>query len=169
MTKGGPPCLWIACLVLGCLAACGRTQVDAVPTSGHHEHHAPHHGALEVLGDEVAHVELVLDPGTGTLTAYVLDGEAENPVRIAADALQLVVTDLPEGKIDLALKPVANVLSGETMGDTSEFQGRSERLKGVTRFSGRLRTITARGTTFRNVEIGYPGGNEHEEKTDAGN
>ena len=63
-------------LTLAAATACSKKAEE--PTAKH-EHHAPHHGALEVLGDEFAHVELVLDEKTGRLTAYVLDGEAENP------------------------------------------------------------------------------------------
>src|SRR5580765_6586359 len=42
----------------------------------HHHHHAekgPHDGALVAIGHDDAHLEVVLDADTGTVTAYVLD------------------------------------------------------------------------------------------------
>ncbi len=155
-------------LVVGSLCGCEK-KIEPPPAGGPgHEHHAPHKGALEVLGDEAAHVELVLDGATGTLTAYVLDGEAENPVRIPQDKLRLKITGLAGGDVALDLAAVANPLTGEKVGDTSQFEGASEKLKGVTQFAGTLETISARGMKFDAVEIGFPGGNEHEEKTNVG-
>ena len=152
-----------ALLVAASVVACGG-KVDEPPAK--HEHHAPHHGALEVLGDEFAHVELVLDPETGRLSAYVLDGEAENPVRIAQGSLRIHTTGLAGGDTAVVLNAVANALSGERTGDTSQFEAASERLKGVVSFAGSLETITVRGMKFDAVAIGYPDGNEHKEKRD---
>src|SRR4051812_8065508 len=59
---------------------------------GHHHHHAekgPHGGALVAIGQDDAHLEIVLDAETGTLTAYVLDGEAEKAISIKQKNLQL--------------------------------------------------------------------------------
>ena len=61
-------------------------MTPAPEPEGGHEHVAPHGGALVELGEELAHLELVHDPTTGTLTAYVLDGEAEQAVRVSASA-----------------------------------------------------------------------------------
>lgn len=128
-----------------------------------HEHRAPHGGALEVLGGEAAHVELVLDDKTGKLTAYVLDGEAESPVRVGQDALRLKIASVDAV---VELKAVANPLTGEKVGDTSQFEGSSDKLRGLTKFEGVLESITARGVKFDAVPIGFPGGNEREEKPD---
>lgn len=158
-----------ACLLLAFAAAapasCGEKMPDlpAAPPPVH-EHHAPHGGSLEVLGEEAAHVELVLDPATGGLTSYVLDGEAEKPVRVAQPKLVLKIEDLPGGPTTVELTAVANPLTGETVGDTSQFEGRSDKLKGATKFEGSLATITARGVKFDAVAIGFPGGNEEKRK-----
>lgn len=143
-----------------------------------HEHHAPHGGSLQVLGEEFAHIELVLDSGTGRLSAFILDGEAEEPVRISQKALRihLFVIDVtlshdrpavqkvghPQAsrKLDLVLKAVANDLTGESVGDTSQFEAADRRLKGVSAFSGTLADVTVRGTRFRNVRLLHPRGNE---------
>ena len=63
-----------------------QEQAQAEDTHEHHEHTAPHGGALVGLGKEFAHVELVLEKATGKLTGYVLDGEAEKPVRLRAES-----------------------------------------------------------------------------------
>ncbi len=136
----------------------------AGPVSAH-EHHPPHHGTLVVLGEEFSHVELLLDPSTGELDAFVLDGEAENPVRISQSSLQILVKG--QGKDwALKLKPIANALTGETVGDTSQYQIISPKLKGTARFQGEFVRINARGTNFKNVWFLYPEGNEGVKKPD---
>jgi len=158
-----------AILVLAAAALCGCGDETPKPPAGAspvHEHHAPHGGALQVLGEEAAHVELVLDEKTGKLTAYVLDGEAEKPVRIAQDVLRLKIVGVAGVDAVVELKAVANDLTGEKIGDTSQFEGASESLRGATRFDGVLESITARGVTFKAVPIGWPGGNESKEKHD---
>lgn len=149
-------------LLAAALAACGEAPPeDAAPEHGH-EHLAPHGGALQVLGEEFAHVEIVFDPKSGRLTAFVLDGEAESPVRIAQPMLELTVA----GET-IELRGVASPLTGETVGDTSQFEGRSERLRGATQFDGVLRTVTARGVKFDDVRVGVPHGNEAPGTNDA--
>ncbi len=136
-----------------------------------HEHKPPHQGALQVLGDEAAHVELVLDRDTGKLTAYVLDGEAENAVRIATPSLPLVIRAVepapgsgsPPATVEL--RAVPNVLTGETVGDTSQFEATVKTLQHVDRFEGTFPRVDVKGTRFADVAIYYPEGNEaHEAK-----
>jgi hypothetical protein len=130
-----------------------------------HEHHPPHHGSLQVLGDDFAHLEMVLDPVQGTLTAYALDGEAEESVRLAQKELRVHVTLSPSHKaVDLALKAVANELSGETVGNTSQFEAHSKALLGQAAFSGSLARVDVRGAIFTKVRLRHPEGNEAEEK-----
>jgi hypothetical protein len=128
-----------------------------------HEHHAPHQGTLVELGEEFAHLELLLDAATGHLSAYVLDGEAENPVRISQSSLQIKVKD-KKGSYLVKLKAVANNLTGEKVGNTSEFQGEFKKLKGLSKFEGTIVSIKAKGETFKSVWFLYPEGNEGVEK-----
>ena len=101
----------------------------------HHEHTAPHGGTLVVFGEEFAHLEFVLDAESGKLTAYALDGEAENPVRLSQPNIQCHIhRDDTGSQTVLELGAVADVLTGESLGDTSEFAGQSEALKGATEF-----------------------------------
>ncbi len=123
-----------------------------------HEHRAPHGGSLVELGEEFAHVELVLDAASGQLSAYVLDGEAEEPVRVTQDRLALSLTPRGPGQhpIALELRAVANPLTGETIGDTSEFGGRSETLRGTQAFEGVLAELFVKGERFEAVPIRVP-------------
>jgi hypothetical protein len=129
-------------------------------TAGH-EHAAPHGGALVELGEEFAHLELVLSASTGTLTAYALDGEAEQAVRLAHPSLEIVVMKEGAAPVTLALRPVANELTGERDGDTSQFTVTSPDLRQLTRFEGRIQIVNIRGREFREVAFRFPEGSEH--------
>jgi hypothetical protein len=145
--------------ILAALLAAGTGPLAA------HEHHPPHHGSLQVLGDDFAHLEMVLDPGQGLLTAYALDGEAEESVRLAQKELRVRLRLEPSGKtVDLALKAVANELSGEAVGNTSQFEAHSKALLGQTGFRGSLARVDVRGAVFSKVRLRHPEGNEAEEK-----
>jgi hypothetical protein len=136
---------------------------------GHgHDHEAPHGGTLIALGDHFAHLEIIHDATTGTITVYVLDGEAENPVRIEQEDLileiHLVEVSKPGGSSEAStpihLKAVANPLTGETVGDTSEFSGGDTYLAHISGFVATLQKISLLGSDLENVEIKYPEGNE---------
>ena len=158
----------ILTLALSVSALRAADQAQDAHDHGHqHEHTAPHGGTLVVLGEEFAHLELVLDPGAGSLTGYILDGEAENAVRIGQEDIDIKIRDtLPSGGESdksgyaLILKPVSNVLTGETAGDTSEFAVQSDRLKGVRKFDAVISAIEIKGRAFRNVGFRFPEGNE---------
>jgi hypothetical protein len=116
---------------------------------------APHGGCLVEVGDEVAHLELVLDASSGKLTAYVLDGEAEDSVRIKQKTLQFLmqITGVPAFHLLLIAK--SDPLTGETEGDSSQFEIRSARLKGLKAFSGRIGPLRVFGQTFNAVKFKY--------------
>jgi hypothetical protein len=127
-----------------------------------HEHKPPHGGTLVVFGEEFAHLELVLDAKLGKLTAYVLDGEAEKFVRLPQKQIELRLR-FPEkygAVLDLALKAAANPLTGEKEGDTAQFDGESEALKGAAHFSGAVVALAIRGAEFKDVQFRFPEGNE---------
>jgi hypothetical protein len=140
-------------------AAAGHDH-DHDDDHGHH-HEPPHGGTLVALGDHVAHVELVLNSDAGKLTLYTFDGEAETAVRIPGGAVSLQV--VPEGAdapIELELIGVANSLTGETAGDTSEFTVTDDALKGLKQCAVVIPSITIRGATFNDVHFPFPEGNE---------
>jgi hypothetical protein len=138
-----------------------RERGGAHESDAHHEHTAPHGGTLVVLGEEFAHVEFVLEKATGKLTGYVLDSEAEKPVRLSQGAIELKIDRLNSGHtVALHLIAVANVLTGETQGDTSHFAGQSDELIGATEFHAAFVAIAVKGQTFVDVDFEFPDGNE---------
>ena len=136
-------------------------QGETHTTDAHHEHTAPHGGTLVVFGDEFAHIELVLDQTTGKLTGYVLDGEAEKSVRLPQETVELKIHREDTGAdFTLQLSGVANVLTGETKGDTSEFAAQSDALKGISEFHAEITSISIKGQTFTDIDFEFPEGNE---------
>src|SRR5476649_997646 len=105
-------------LLTSCAKQASAPTADAKPAK--HEHHPPHGGTPVVLGAEIYHLEFVLDPANGQLSAYVLDGEMENFLRIAAPSFEVVAT-VGGVKQTLFLSAVANYATGEKTGDTSLF------------------------------------------------
>jgi len=127
------------------------------PAAKTHAHAAPHGGTLVELGDEFAHLELLLDKETGRVTAFALDGEAEKPVRLSQPAvtLRITVPDVLE-PLDVELTAVENALTGEKAGDTSQFSATVPPLKGRDEFRGTITSIGIRGRSFARVAFRHP-------------
>jgi hypothetical protein len=139
---------------------CSKTETSepsAKDAAAHHEHLPPHGGAAVELGQEEYHVEFVLDHAAGQLQAFVLDGEMENFIRIAAPSLE-VTAKVGGGEEKLLLRPVANHATGETAGDTSMFEAQADWLKTTPVFEAILKSITVRSTTYSNIAFSYPKG-----------
>ena len=152
-----------AALIL--LASCGvendRSAVSnhnnqAKPPTHKHQHVPPHGGAVVVLGEELYHLEFVLDETSAALHCYVLDGHMENFIRIQAAKLILEV----EPNKTVVLMPVVSRVTGESVGNTSHFSARLDWAKERKRFAAVLREITIQGNRFENVAFRYPEGNE---------
>lgn len=131
------------------------SAVEGGAESGH-EHAAPHGGTLVELGDEFAHIELVLDAASGTLTAYSLDGEAEAGVRLAQPAITVRFVRPGEPPREVTLPAIANPLTGETATDSSQFRAIIPALKGATTFDGSIARVVVRGTQFDDVAFRFP-------------
>ncbi len=138
---------------------CSRNPAPDSGTPHKHVHHPPHGGTPVVLGDEVYHIELVLDAPSGTLQAYVLDGEMENFIRSAVPSIEIDVKGGGAPRT-LVLAAVANPATGETVGDTSLFEARADWLESTREFDAVLRSVTIRGTTFTDVKFNFPNGND---------
>jgi hypothetical protein len=138
----------------GCRAGTAAERQEGNQSAAH-EHSAPHGGLLVELGEEFAHVELVLNRREGALTAYVLDGEAEQPIRLSQLTID-VILDVPIPGSALTFGPVASVLTGEGAGDTSQFVIRHDALRISAPISGRLKALTVRGREFRDVPFTIP-------------
>ncbi len=144
-------------LLTGCAKSAPASA--AVPPSAKHEHHPPHGGTPVVLGDNAYHVELVLEAGTGKLSAYVLDGDMENFIRSAVPSFEISVLVNGEMKA-LTLRAVANPATGETVGDSSLFEAQADWLKTTKTFDGVIKSLAIRGTTFTDVDFDFPEGND---------
>ncbi len=85
----------------GCTGSPSKTDDHDVSEEGHdhgdehgHPSEGPHHGSLIELGNEEYHAELVHDDEAGTVTVYLLDAAAKEPVVIeAADVTMNVKHD----------------------------------------------------------------------------
>lgn len=140
----------LICLLaaLALVTGCGERERPA--SGGGHHHESPHGGTAVELGDHEAHLDVVLDPAAGKLTAYVMDAHAENFVRIPAESFE-IMAKLPASETTLVLKAVANPASGEKVGDTSQFEALSEALKGVVGFDAELKQLVVRGRTYSKI------------------
>jgi hypothetical protein len=140
-------------LAITTLVACGKKD-HAHEKHGEHTHVAPHGGTLVELGDHAYNLELVRNNEAGKLSAYVLDGHAEKFVRINTSAIELVA--MPGGTFTrLSLKAIANPVTGETVGDTSQFEAQADWLKTAGEFAG-IVTAEIRGVKFEKVEYTLP-------------
>jgi hypothetical protein len=142
-------------LMVVALSACRQARSPAseppaaTAVASEHEHEAPHKGTLVELGEEFAHLELVRDPAAGTLTAYVLDGEVERPIRLSQAAIGLRLEAPAARYLDLVGR--GNALTGEKPGDTSEFVAADDVFKGPGPSKGVVVAVTVRGNTFKDV------------------
>jgi hypothetical protein len=159
----------IAILAVPVLVAGGwallRSHIGATALAGSatdqpkpHQAAPPHHGTPVELGDEQFTIELVREPASGLLRAYVLDGEMESFIRIATRQLDLEV-QRPGRKETLTLKPVSDLATGETLGDTSLFEARADWLKSTDTFKGVFKNLKIQDQVFKSVEFSFPEGN----------
>ena len=134
--------------------ACGKKHDHSAQK---HAHTAPHGGTLVELGDHAYNLEFVRDAATGKLSAYVLDGHAENFIRLKAASFEVVASGGAEKRV-LVFKPVANPATGETVGDTSQFDAQADWLKTTAAFDATLTSLEIRGTTFSAIPFNFPKG-----------
>ena len=153
---------FLAWLFLLTIAGCGESTTSPTPAgiqSRHgHLHIPPHGGTPAILGDEDFHLEFVHIPPTGTLRCYVLDGHMNEFIRLSQPSFTLKVNrqDTP-GEEVLEFHAVATGATGETVGDSSQFEAKAEWLTRVPLvFDGAIPEITVRGITFENVEFSFP-------------
>lgn len=139
------------------LAGCSKTESSA-QAHGHH-HVAPHGGVLVELGDHQFNLELKFDEKRGVLQAWVLDGHAENFVRVPAHGFEVEAVAGDKGRL-LDFVAVADAMTGETVGDTALFEVEATWLRTAKAFDGRIKAITVRGVIFTDVAFRYSTPNE---------
>ena len=137
--------LW-ACAAMGSAATAPVLPMPA----------APHHGNLLRLGKSFAYVEFVLDPTKGELTLYVLDAQAENPIRLAQEAVRVSGTAVGH-PFTVKMDAVDVPETGEKKWDTSVFRGETKDLVGVDHFDGAIFFIRIKGNNFSKTRFKYVG------------
>ena len=145
----------LSTVLLCSLTACSKQDEQAGHDhSAHakHMHTAPHGGSLIELGEHAFNLELVRDAAAGKLTAYILDGHAENFVRISAPSFEIFAT-VAGAKQKLTLLAVANVATGEKVGATSQFEVTADWLKTTADFEGVITALTIRDNPFKGVAL----------------
>lgn len=115
----------------------------------------PHGGRLVKLGD-AAHLEFVHDPSSGTLTAYVLNAAGTAVMRVPAKDVAVTVTTPSGAKVPVVLTSTANGLTGDTVGNSSQFTGTAAALKGVESFTVAVTSAAVGGQTYKDVSVSYP-------------
>ena len=152
---------------LGCLlaiggAGCGEgsspSSTVGIQSKHGHVHVPPHRGTPVVLGDEDFHIEFVHIPQSSTLRCYVLDGHMNEFIRLEQPSIQLVVRrqnrKAPE---TLELRAVATTATGETKGNTSQFEAQADWLKEYpAAFQATVVQVSIRGVTYTNETFTFP-------------
>jgi hypothetical protein len=153
--------LWVACGG-GPASTPADTPQNAEPaftapkSAGAVPNRAPHGGSLVRLGDDVAYLEFVLDPSSGNLTAYVLQGDAWRSQQLPAPGIDLRVTPPGRPAVAVTLEPMANALTGERVGDTSQFAAVVPGLEGQTNFTAVVVKADIKGNVIGDVSFTYP-------------
>ncbi len=153
---------WIGAVLLPGIAVgltgCGehdhQGHAHAGGGGGGHKHGSAHGGVATELGEHQYQLDLLHDPATGTLTAWIMDGHMEGFVKIATAEIAATASTATATNA-VVLKAVANAATDEKAGDTSQFQGQSDALKGVGGFALVVPVLEIRGNRFTNVTVTY--------------
>lgn len=145
-------CLLLVLLGLSGLPGCRRPAGPAAAAP--HGHIAPHGGTLVELGEHQFVLELAFDGERGVLQAWLLDGHAENFVRVALPGFAVDATAGGQTR-RLEFRPVASAVTGETVGDTAQFAAPAAWLASAKSFDGVIQAITVRGVGFAGVAFRF--------------
>lgn len=152
----------------------GEKGHDDHDHAGHDHDHAhgkpgPHKGTIVVVAGHHAHIELVLDPAEGKLTAYILNEDVEKPETFKQD--KLVIGFVPKGapaaegakteELTDSEEITLTAVSPTPEGEASEFTGQSDKLKGLSKFDGLVSSVTFEGKAYKEIKFEFPEGNEH--------
>lgn len=139
----------------------GKSAEEHSEEGGHTHHPLIEGGSLIELGDHEANLEVHLNPETGVLEIYLVDGHATKTVRSSQTTLEVTVKPDSGDAYVLTLAQVASTLSGEKVGDSSKYEIQDDRLKGVAELHGKVASVSMQGSTYADVEIAWPAG-EHD-------
>jgi hypothetical protein len=145
----------LICVSLLALCACSKKEsADDHAGHGHppgsaHAHQPLMGGELVGIGEHQFNLEFKYDAARGVLQAWVLDGHAENFVRVS-----MALFDVQEAggqQRTITLRALSNEISGEKVGDTSAFEGEAHWLGEVAHFDGLVKAIRVRDSDFRDI------------------
>jgi hypothetical protein len=142
------------------MTGCQHARHDYGDYGGHgHTHEPPHGGTPVVLGYDDFHLEFVRDAEAGKLTAFVLDGHLHNFIRIRERYFEMDVAFNGQEET-LTFRQVANPATGETVGDSSQFEAEADWIRTVDEFEAVIRQIDVRSNVYENVQFNFPEGHE---------
>lgn len=103
-------------VVAAALSGCGNdapAKPAAAPEAAH-DHTAPHGGELIELGEEEAHVELVHDRKTATITVWVYGKSLSAPASVESPTILLASKDGPKELKGVAVDAPAGTTTSST-------------------------------------------------------
>ena len=153
--------LAVELVLLQLLAGCGRSSSPASNGAASlpvHSHTPKYGGVLVEVGQHEFNLEVLVDPVVGKITVWTLDAHAENYVRVTAAALEVTakVNEGPEKSV--VLPAVANPATGEIVGNTAQFEGLADWLKGAKDVAGVVKSVTLGARTFNDLKFDWPHG-----------
>ena len=151
----------VVLVVLGQAGCGGSAPADHSHDHTHdepHHHEPPHGGAGVTLGNEAAHIEFLVNGEAGTVTVWFYKPHMANFLRMKLESFEVLAKRKGEDA-KLVFEAKANPVTGETVGDTSEFLAKADWLSDASTFDAVLPEITVLGKVYRNVAFNYPKGN----------
>jgi hypothetical protein len=86
----------------------------------------------------------------------VLDAHVENFVRISAGSIDIKITDSNGTEKTISCEPVADPITGETIGNTSLFTS-NERIRDLIPLKGIIHNIEVMEFSYENIEVSFSG------------
>lgn len=135
------------------LLGCSKSDENGPSSDNGHFHPAPHGGALVMLGQHVAQLELVPEDGGKRWALYVLDGGAARFVRVEQETVSASLN----GR-SAVFRAVENAATGETAGNTAKFGLEADWLDPKGRFMVEIDEVVIFGQSFSGIEFAFPEG-----------
>ncbi len=114
-----------------------------------HAHIAPNGGVLVELGEEFAHLELVVDPVNNKVICYVFDGALKFGLKANQATIEAEIKDSEVNKTIL-FKAVANVLASNTENESSQYEA-DLKMESKSKISLIIKKITVNNRSFENI------------------
>jgi len=143
----------IVAVIASALLGCSDSGENQASSSQGHFHPAPHGGALVMLGEHAAQIELVPEGDGKTWALYVLDGGAQRFARVE----QATVSTTLDGR-SATFHAVENAATGESVGNTSKFALKADWLDPDGRFLVKIDEVVVFSQSFSEIEFIFPEG-----------